>query len=91
MNTEEIIEKIISNVSDKFEISNDRITFDSSFKSIGADSLDIVEIIVEMEKEFNVDVPDSKLLKLLTVGSLAEYIDASLNHKRKRKHVRKSN
>jgi len=91
MNVQEIAKKITLNVSNKFGISKTGISFDSSFQSIGANSIDIVEIILDMENEFKINVPDSKLVMMKSVGTLAKYIDTSLNSKPKRKYTKKLN
>jgi acyl carrier protein len=91
MNLQEITKKITSNVSNKLGLSNAGISFDSSFQSIGANSIDIVEIIIDMEDEFHINVPDNKLVNMKSVGTLAKYIATSLNCTPKRKYTKKSN
>jgi acyl carrier protein len=88
MTKKEITEKIKRNICNKFDVPNNIISGDSTFKSIGVDSLDAVEIIVDTETEFNINVPDNKLLMLQSVGTLVDYIDESLNKKQRKKSVK---
>ncbi|MGD0711287.1 MAG: acyl carrier protein [Bacteroidales bacterium] len=85
MSKQEIAEKIIGNISDKLGIPKTDISFESPFNSFGVDSLDSVEIIVDMESEFKIRVPDNKLLKLQSVQSIVDYVDDSLNKKFRKK------
>jgi acyl carrier protein len=89
MNLQQIAKRITANVSTKFGVSTAGISIDSSFQSIGANSIDIVEIILDMEQEFHINVPDNKLVRMKSVGSLAKFIDASLNNKIKSKYSKK--
>ncbi len=86
MTKEEITDKIIVKISDRLGIPKTDVSLESSFKSCGADSLDSVEIIVDMESEFKIRVPDNKLMKLQSVGLLIDYVDDLLNKKFRRKH-----
>ncbi len=83
MTKKEIAEKVISNISNKFDVPKTALTLDSSHDSVGVESLDTVEIIVDTEKEFNIDIPDNRLLMLQSVGILVDYVDESIS-KRKR-------
>jgi len=56
-------------------IEEDEITMESSFiDDLGADSLDIVELIMALEEEFDLEIPDSEAEKITTVGDVVEYI-----------------
>jgi len=88
MTKQEIAEKIILNISNKFDVPKAEVSLESSFESIGADSLDGVEIIVDTEDEFKINVPDSKLMMIQSVGLLVDYVDASLNNKHKKKSIK---
>jgi acyl carrier protein len=61
------------------------LTLDSTFESVGVDSLDGVEIIVDTEFEFKITIPDSRLMMLRSVGSLVDYVDESLHKKQRKK------
>jgi len=81
MTKQEISKKIILNISNKTGVPKTKLSLKSSFESVGVDSLDGVEIIVDTEKEFNINVPDNRLMMLQSVGSLVDYVDTSLNNK----------
>ncbi len=82
MEKEELLKKIKAIVSDKLSISEDQITADASFiDDLGADSLDTVELVMALEDEFDMDIPDEEAEKLTTVGKAIEYVLASLGKK----------
>ena len=70
-------EKVKEIVSDKLGVDASRVTEAASFvNDLGADSLDVVEFVMEVEKEFNITIPDEEATKLTTVGDAVKYIDA---------------
>jgi acyl carrier protein len=84
MNKNEIAEKVITYISQKFDLPKAKLTLESTFESFGIGSLDEVEIIVDTEDEFKIRVPDNKLSTLNSVGLLVNYVDDSLNKKFKK-------
>ena len=73
MSTFEKVKKI---VKDKLNVDEAKITESASFvNDLGADSLDVVEFVMEVEKEFNITIPDEEATKLVTVGDAVKYID----------------
>jgi len=70
-----IFEKVREVVAEQLGIEEDDITMESSFiDDLGADSLDIVELIMALEEEFDLEIPDSEAEKISTVGDVVDYI-----------------
>ena len=71
----EISSKVKAIIVDKLVIDESEVTDESNFMSdLGADSLDTVELIMEFEKEFDLQIPDDEAEKITTVGQAIEYI-----------------
>ncbi|HHY77400.1 MAG TPA: acyl carrier protein [Clostridiales bacterium] len=70
-----IFEKVQEKIAEQLGIDTDDITMESSFiEDLGADSLDIVELLMALEEEFDIEIPDEEAEKLVTVGDVVEYI-----------------
>ena len=70
-------DKVKDIVLDKLGTEENKITEAASFMDdLGADSLDTVELIMEMEEEFGIEIPDEEAEKLATVGDAVMYIDS---------------
>jgi len=64
-------------VVDQLDVSEREVTPTASFvEDLGADSLDVVELVMAFEEEFQVEIPDEDAEKIATVGQAVEYIDA---------------
>jgi acyl carrier protein len=75
-------ERIIQIVCDNLGVSKEQVTRNTSFQEdIGADSLDIVELVMELEEEFEITIPDEEAEKIKTVGQAIDYIEAKLKEK----------
>ena len=74
---DEILAKVTDIVSDKLSVDKAKVVETASFvNDLGADSLDVVEFVMEVEKEFNITIPDEEATKLTTVGAAIDYIEA---------------
>ena len=75
MSSEEICEKVKGVIVEQLGVAEGNITMKASFiDDLGADSLDIVELIMALEEEFDIEIPDSDAEKVVTVGDVVEYI-----------------
>jgi len=71
----EIAQKVTEIIVDKLGVEASVVTPEASFTNdLGADSLDVVELIMEFEKEFNIAIPDDQAEKIVTVGQAVDYI-----------------
>jgi len=78
MSNEEILNKIKEIVVDKLDVSAEKVTKDAKFiDDLGADSLDTVELIMQFEEEFSLEIPDEDAEKILSVNDALTYIEAS--------------
>ncbi|PID87764.1 MAG: acyl carrier protein [Bacteroidia bacterium] len=67
-------------IVDKLGIEESEVTMEASFMDdLGADSLDTVELIMDLEKEFNIAIPDDQTDSIKTVGDAINYIEGNLN------------
>jgi acyl carrier protein len=72
----DVAEKVKSIIVEKLAVDENEVTPTASFTNdLGADSLDIVELIMEFEKEFGVSIPDEDAEKIVTVGDAVAYIE----------------
>ena len=73
-------DKVKEVIMDKLGVDEDKINIEASFADdLGADSLDTVELIMQLEEEFGMEIPDEEAEKLTTVGSAVDYIDSHTN------------
>jgi acyl carrier protein len=76
MSTTNIEAKVKSIIADQLGVSEDEIKPESSFiEDLGADSLDIVELVMAMEEEFEVEIPDEEAENIKSVGDAINYIN----------------
>jgi acyl carrier protein len=74
-----VFEKVKKILSEQLEIEEDKITIDSDLvEDLKADSLDIVELIMDLEQEFDLEIPDEDLPKVNSVRDVVEYIENKL-------------
>jgi len=74
-----VFEKIKVILSEQFDVSDDTITMNTNIsEDLGADSLDVVDIIMSVEDEFEIEVPEAEVENIRTVGQLVSYVEASI-------------
>jgi acyl carrier protein len=72
-------DRVVRIVCDQMGASPDKVTPESSFiNDLGADSLDTVELVMELEDEFEISIPDEDAEKIQTVGNAIDYIESKL-------------
>lgn len=77
-----VMERVTDIVADQFGVDKEKISADTSFvNDLGADSLDTVELVMELEEEFDINIPDDAAEKIQTVGQAVEYIEAGVKAK----------
>ena len=75
MSSEEVFERVNGVIVEQLGVAENNVTMEASFiDDLGADSLDIVELIMALEEEFDTEIPDSDAEKIVTVGDVVEYI-----------------
>ncbi|MCP9610646.1 acyl carrier protein [Coprobacter tertius] len=75
----EIASRVKQIIVDKLAVEESEVTPEASFTNdLGADSLDTVELIMDFEKEFGVNIPDDQTEKIATVGDAIAYIEANV-------------
>ena len=77
MTREEVLERIREHLATELEVDRDRIDESTRFREdLEADSLDLVELVVELEDNYGVRIPDEEAAKILTVGQAADFVAA---------------
>jgi acyl carrier protein len=75
MTRDEVLERIRAHLSAELEVEASRIEEGTRFKEdLEADSLDLVELVMELEDSYGIRIPDDEAAKILTVGEAADYI-----------------
>ncbi|MHB8962297.1 MAG: acyl carrier protein [Saccharofermentanales bacterium] len=75
MSTEAIFETVQSILADQLGVESDQVTMESNFiDDLNADSLDIVELVMAMEQEFGISIPDEEAERIKTVGDAVNFI-----------------
>ena len=78
MSKEDILNHIKKIVVDKLDVNESKITENAKFiDDLGADSLDTVELIMQFEEEFGLEIPDEEAEKILSVSDALEYISTN--------------
>ena len=71
-----VLEKVKAILAEQFDVEEDKITVDTDLQEdLGADSLDVVDLITTIEDEFDLQIPDEAVEEIKTVGDIANYIE----------------
>lgn len=72
-----VFEKVKAILVDQLDVDEDAITMESSIiDDLGADSLDVVDMVMSMEEEFDIEIPDEEIEAMKTVGDLVKFIES---------------
>ncbi|MFR7874105.1 MAG: acyl carrier protein [Christensenellales bacterium] len=76
MSEKEIFQKLKTIVVDQLGVNEENVTMEATFvDDLAADSLDIVELIMNIEEEFDLEIPDNDAEKIVTIGDVVKYIE----------------
>jgi acyl carrier protein len=76
-NRERVRAEVVEIISNRLGVSKDQITDQTTFQEdLGADSLDVVELVMELEEKFKIQIPDEEAEKIKTVGAAVDYVVA---------------
>ena len=71
-----VFEKVKSIIMDQLDVEEDKVTLDAVIQDdLGADSLDIVDLVMSFEEEFDTEIPDDQVENIKTVGDVVKYIE----------------
>ena len=71
-----VFEKIRKILCEQFELEEDRVTMESNLiGDLGADSLDVIDLAMSIEDEFDIEVPDDEIEKIKTVGDIVRFVE----------------
>ena len=74
-----VLEKVKASLSEQFDVEEDSITPDTNLsEDLEADSLDVVDLLMSIEDEFEIEVPDEEIENIKTVDQLVKYIEANM-------------
>ena len=75
-----VLEKVKMILSSQFDVEEDSITPETNIADdLGADSLDVVDMLMSLEDEFDIEIPDEDIEKIHTVGELAHYLEEHID------------
>jgi acyl carrier protein len=79
-NLSTVLERVTKVIVDRLGVDESEIKLEASFRDdLGADSLDVVELVMELEDEFDTEISDDDAEKIATVGDAVSYIEAKVN------------
>ena len=73
-----VFEKVKSIVEDQLDVEEEKVTAEASItEDLGADSLDVVDLVMSIEEEFDIEIPDEAVENIKTVGDIVSYIESN--------------
>ena len=73
-----VFEKVKTILAEQFDVEEETITYETKIaEDLGADSLDVVDLLMSIEDEFEIEVPDEEIENIKTVGELVAYIEGN--------------
>lgn len=70
--------KVKGIISDQLEVAVDKLSMETTFEDIDADSLDIVELVMALEEEFDLEISDQEIENIKTVGDIVKFIESKV-------------
>ena len=74
LHEQDVFEKVKSVITEQLGVEGEEVTSDTSFEDLNADSLDVVELIMAFEEEFELEISDEEAEKIQTIGEVVDYI-----------------
>ena len=75
-----VFEKVRSIIMDQLDAEENKVTMDAVIQDdLGADSLDIVDLVMSFEEEFDIEIPDDQVENIKTVGDIVKYIEENID------------
>lgn len=73
-----VFEKVKGIVADQLDVDEEKVVADASITDdLGADSLDVVDLVMSIEEEFDIEIPDEAVEGIKTVGDIVKYIESN--------------
>lgn len=73
-----VFEKVKSIIADQLDVEEDKVVADAVItEDLGADSLDVVDLVMSIEEEFDIEIPDEAVENIKTVGDIVKYIESN--------------
>jgi len=72
-----VFEKIKEIIKDELGFEAEGLTMESTLEDIGADSLDAVELIMALEEEYNIEIPETDVVNMKSLGNMVAYVEAN--------------
>ena len=74
-----VFEKVKGILVDRLDVEEEKVTMEASItEDLGADSLDVVDLVMSLEEEFDVEIPDDQVENIKTVGDIVKYIEENV-------------